>query len=102
MRLVLAGVALLAATAVVPTQASADIRIGTARWCAVTNSGRQNVTWDCHYATIEQCVPNVIAGNRGFCNLNPAFTQASAGCHTVTQRVMRDGKRVTVRRKVCD
>jgi hypothetical protein len=26
---------------------------------------------DCRYRTVEECVPNVIAGNRGFCNLNP-------------------------------
>jgi hypothetical protein len=43
---------------------------GDAPWCAVTDVGR-GVTWDCRYRTIEACVPNVIAGNRGFCNLNP-------------------------------
>jgi hypothetical protein len=30
-----------------------------------------DVYWDCQYRTVEECVPNVIAGNRGFCNLNP-------------------------------
>jgi hypothetical protein len=43
---------------------------GDAPWCAVINFGR-GVYWDCQYQTEEQCAPNVIAGNRGFCNLNP-------------------------------
>lgn len=44
---------------------------GDAPWCAVVNIGAGAVYWDCHYRTVEECVPNVIAGNRGFCNLNP-------------------------------
>jgi hypothetical protein len=44
---------------------------GDAPWCAVINLGMGDVYWDCHYRTVEECVPNVIAGNRGFCNLNP-------------------------------
>jgi hypothetical protein len=50
-----------------PAQAS-----GNAPWCAVTNQGR-DMYWDCQYASFEQCAPNVIAGNRGFCNQNPAY-----------------------------
>jgi hypothetical protein len=42
---------------------------GNAPWCAVIPlSG--DVYWDCQYRTIEECRPNVIAGNRGFCALN--------------------------------
>ena len=44
---------------------------GDAPWCAVINIGTGTVYWDCQYRTVEECVPNVIAGNRGFCNLNP-------------------------------
>jgi hypothetical protein len=33
----------------------------------------RNVVWDCIYPSIEACRPNVIAGNRGFCNLNPSY-----------------------------
>jgi Protein of unknown function (DUF3551) len=44
---------------------------GDAPWCAVINLGMGDVYWDCRYRTVEECVPNVIAGNRGFCNLNP-------------------------------
>ena len=60
--------ALVAATSfgTSPSQA-----FGDAPWCAVVNIGAGDVYWDCQYRTIEECVPNVIAGNRGFCNLNP-------------------------------
>jgi Protein of unknown function (DUF3551) len=44
---------------------------GNARWCAVTDLGTGDIVWDCEYGTVEQCVPNVLAGNRGFCNVNP-------------------------------
>jgi hypothetical protein len=44
---------------------------GDAPWCAVVSLGKGDVYWDCQYRTVEECVPNVIAGNRGFCNLNP-------------------------------
>ncbi|MGB6285585.1 MAG: hypothetical protein WBG18_14385 [Xanthobacteraceae bacterium] len=43
---------------------------GGAPWCAVYSIGK-DAYWDCQYRTVEECVPNVIAGNRGFCNLNP-------------------------------
>ena len=33
--------------------------------------GWGDAQWDCHYASIEECRPNVIAGNRGFCTQNP-------------------------------
>ena len=39
-------------------------------WCAVISDGY----WDCQYHSIEECRPNVLAGNRGFCNLNPRWT----------------------------
>jgi len=42
-------------------------------WCAVVNTGADNVIWDCRYNSFEECVPNVLSGNRGFCNVNPAF-----------------------------
>jgi len=39
-------------------------------WCAVISEGY----WDCQYRSIEECRPNVLAGNRGFCNLNPRWS----------------------------
>ena len=41
--------------------------------CAVVNLGTGNMYWDCQYNSLEECVPNVLSGNRGFCNVNPAF-----------------------------
>lgn len=46
---------------------------GNAPWCAVQDLGAGDVVWDCEFRTVEQCVPQVIAGNRGFCNVNPSF-----------------------------
>ena len=51
---------------------------GVAPWCAVISMGRGDAYWDCQYSSIEQCVPHVIAGNRGFCNPNPAFIGSTA------------------------
>jgi hypothetical protein len=46
---------------------------GNAPWCAVQNLGAGDVVWDCEFRTAEECAPHVVAGNRGFCNINPAF-----------------------------
>jgi hypothetical protein len=46
---------------------------GNAPWCAVRNLGSGNIEWDCEYRTVEECAPTVVAGNRGFCNLNPYY-----------------------------
>jgi hypothetical protein len=47
-----------------------------APWCAVITIGEDSVYWDCQYSSLEQCRPNVLAGNRGFCNPNPSFAGA--------------------------
>jgi hypothetical protein len=44
---------------------------GNAPWCAVIDLGKGDAHWDCEYQTFAQCQPNVIAGNRGFCDVNP-------------------------------
>jgi hypothetical protein len=46
---------------------------GNAPWCAVQNLGAGDVVWDCEFRSVEECAPHVIAGNRGFCNINPSF-----------------------------
>ena len=51
---------------------------GDAPWCAVVNTGPDEVEWDCHYQTEEACAPNVVAGNRGFCNHNPYYVPQAA------------------------
>jgi hypothetical protein len=50
---------------------------GTAPWCAVIQVGTGGVHYDCYYANVEACVPNVLAGNRGFCAMNPYFGHPS-------------------------
>ena len=53
-----------------PAQAGS---FGNAPWCAVQNLGAGDVVWDCEFRSAEACAPHVIAGNRGFCNINPSF-----------------------------
>jgi hypothetical protein len=48
--------------------------MGAPPWCAVVDVGFGDVIWDCHYRSVEECRPNVIAGNRGTCNPNPAWS----------------------------
>jgi Protein of unknown function (DUF3551) len=48
--------------------------IGNAPWCAVVNIGAGAVDWDCEYPSAQACAPNVVAGNRGFCGLNPYYS----------------------------
>ena len=42
-------------------------------WCAVLNYGNGSAYEDCQYFSFEACRPNVLAGNRGFCNPNPRW-----------------------------
>ena len=44
---------------------------GDAPWCAVLEETNGEVIWQCYYRTVEECRPNVVAGSRGFCNVNP-------------------------------
>jgi len=67
-RMLLAGAAFAGASCF---DVPASYAYGDAPWCAVIELGPGSVYWDCQYRTIEECVPNVIAGNRGFCNPNP-------------------------------
>jgi len=50
---------------------------GTAPWCAAIQVGSGGVHYDCYYANVEACTPNVLAVNRGFCAMNPYFGHAS-------------------------
>lgn len=51
---------------------------GDAPWCAMINLGPGEVYSDCQYQTFEACQPTVVAGNRGFCNVNPTYRPAVA------------------------
>ena len=46
-------------------------------WCAVVDQGAGNVMWECEYQSIAECQPNVLAGNRGFCQRNPYYQAAA-------------------------
>jgi hypothetical protein len=70
MRVFLAGALFIAAMVFGPPSASAR---DDAPWCAVVSIGKGSVYWDCQYYSFEQCYPNVISGNRGFCNHNPRY-----------------------------
>jgi hypothetical protein len=72
MRLTLA-IALLAAAFCLDGPAWAH---GRGPWCAVVSAGPAELEWDCEYGSIEECRPNVIAGNRGFCIPNPRWPDA--------------------------
>jgi hypothetical protein len=65
-------VAALAATTLFGTSTSRAF--GDAPWCAVIEIGTGTIYWDCQYPTFEACyhLGNILAGNRGFCNLNPS------------------------------
>jgi Protein of unknown function (DUF3551) len=43
-------------------------------WCAFMQVGVEAVYEDCQYRTFEECRPQILAGNRGFCNPNPRWT----------------------------
>src|SRR5262245_14616675 len=65
-RLILATFAALAGVFVGLQPAKAQ-----APWCAVISLGTGSVYWDCRYSSIEQCRPNVLAGNH-----NPYYSNA--------------------------
>jgi Protein of unknown function (DUF3551) len=77
MRHRLAAAAIIAGAIALSGPASAYVVRGAeAPWCAIMNMGTGVVHEDCSYASLEACRPNILAGNRGFCNPNPAYRGA--------------------------
>ena len=65
---------LVTVAVVVCTLADArPVQAAEAPWCAVISVGVSGVYEDCRYSSFAECQPNVIAGNRGFCNQNPRW-----------------------------
>ena len=66
------GIAALAAATSFGTSTSRAY--GGAPWCAQIAVGRGSVYWDCQYRSFDDCYRrgNILAGNRGFCTLNPS------------------------------
>jgi len=62
-----------AAAIVLPLVSLQPAKAYEAPWCAVIEKGTGSAYWDCQYRSIEECRPNVLAGNRGWCNPNPYF-----------------------------
>ncbi len=75
------------AVAIGPRPAAANELEGP--WCAMAWLGGGGVVRDCHFRTFEECWPNVISGNRGFCNPNPRW----GGWDAAAEPVRRQGKR---------
>jgi hypothetical protein len=44
-----------------------------APWCAMQSLGQGSMVQRCVFRDLESCVPEVIAGNRGYCIQNPRF-----------------------------
>jgi len=82
-RTILSVIATLAALLFVTQPAAADYY--GAPWCAVVAMGDGDMQWDCEYRTIEECRPNVLAGNRGWCNPNPYWTTEQQRPHRKRQ-----------------
>ena len=51
--------------------ASTSYASGDAPWCAISEIGEGANQMDCQYETVQECLPNVLAGNRGHCSPNP-------------------------------
>ena len=51
-----------------------------APWCAVIETGTGSSYWDCQYNSFDDCYRrgNILTGNRGFCNHNPAYVAGPA------------------------
>ena len=58
-------------------------------WCAFIAVAEGAIYEDCQYSSFEACRPNVLAGNRGFCNPNPRWTGPAVKSHVRHQRHVR-------------
>ncbi|HZQ14457.1 MAG TPA: DUF3551 domain-containing protein [Pseudolabrys sp.] len=67
---------------------AAPAQAANAPWCAVINQGR-DAYWDCQYQSFAQCQPTVLAGNRGFCNENPAYVAPVRASRRAARRRVR-------------
>jgi hypothetical protein len=78
-----------AAIAAIIAFGARPVQAKEAPWCAVIQLGKDAAYWDCQYWSLEACVPNVLAGNRGFCNSNPAFQGYTAPRKKASRRTRR-------------
>ena len=92
-RIILLGALVLTAVSLDLRPAAADFR-GSGPWCAVYSLGSGDDVWDCSYASIEACRPNVISGNRGFCNHNPGWYASGPAIEPRHRAARRHARRV--------
>ena len=83
-RSILAGVALILVGI-----SSLNAQASNAPWCAVITIGEDAVYWDCRYRSFAECQPNVLAGNRGFCNPSPYYAANAAESKRSAKRRVR-------------
>ncbi len=86
----LAAIVLIAAMAFDLRPASA---FGNGPWCSAVVFDH-SVVKSCVYRTFEECLPNVLGGNRGFCEQNPDWfgraERPATPRHHKKRRVNRD------------
>jgi hypothetical protein len=76
-RVILVAIAALAAATSFGTSPSRAS--GNAPWCALISLGQGSTYLDCQYFSFEDCYrrANILAGNRGFCNVSPYYAAGS-------------------------
>lgn len=82
LRLILTG----AAIASIYVMSPGSLRAAEGPWCAILNFG-SDVTEDCQYHSLQECLPAVTAGFRGFCNHNPRWQAATEPSQLRRKRV---------------
>ena len=62
-----------------------------APWCAMIQLGPGSTYWDCQYHSFEDCYRrgNILAGNKGFCNVSPYYAANAAEYRHPTKRRAR-------------
>lgn len=76
MRKILAATVFAAVLAAVFAVNASAARAAEGPWCALLNFGA-DISEDCQYRTLEECLPAVTSGFRGFCNHNPRWQGAT-------------------------
>ena len=72
LRITMLTIVTAAGTLALSAAANAVVRPGEGPWCAVYPLG-DSAQSDCIYRSVEECRPNVLAGNRGYCSPNPRW-----------------------------
>lgn len=71
----ISGLIIAAAAAAIAVAMCFDIPVSRASsgdepWCVMRFG--DDIYWDCHYRTAQECLASIASGNRGSCNVNPS------------------------------